>query len=462
MLNPSREDARPVKNIDDLLEVFHAAEKPEARFLLGTEAEKFGVHRESYAPLAYEGEHGVARILNALTALGWQPEAETEGGPVIALRREEASITLEPGAQLELSGAALPDVHGTALEISGHLRELAQISSEMKLVWLSVGFHPLARQLELPWVPKQRYAIMREYLPPLGHAALDMMRRTATVQVNLDFSSEEDAIRKLTVGLKLAPLIHAMLANSPFRELRAGGPKSLRGQVWLNMDRSRSGLVERVLNAPRPSYKDYIEWALDAGMFLLKRGERVLANTGQTFRDFLLNGYSGEHATVADFKLHLNTLFPEMRLKNTLELRSVDALPARLMTVVPALGAGLFYESRALAEAEALARSIGVSELAFARKDLVEQGLGARVGTRWARDLASKILEIAHGGLSRRKRLDAQGQDETIYLREVTELASRGLCPADLLRMGLEGSGPYPAATLIERTRIDAAAPQVL
>ncbi len=233
---------RPISSLDELDTVFRAVEKPADKFRIGAEAEKFAIKADGSA-LQYEGEDGIVGIFDALSEYGWEPERESADGPVISLRRGGASITLEPGSQLELSGAALPDLHQVEAEFYNHLRELAPISKKLGLTWLGVGFQPLATQESLTWVPKQRYAIMREYLPTKGPAAHDMMRRTATVQANYDFSSEADAMKKLVLALKLSPLIHAMLANSPFKEGKLAGTKSVRGEVWLNMDPSRSGLI---------------------------------------------------------------------------------------------------------------------------------------------------------------------------------------------------------------------------
>ena len=456
MQRQSLDDNAPLRGADDLTSVFHAAEKPVSAFLLGAEGEKFGVNEQTGAPLAYEGDFGVVRVLDALTRFGWKPEGETEGGPIIALTRGAASVTLEPGSQLELSGSALPDVHAVQAEFAQHMQELGDISREMRIAWLGVGFHPIAAQSDLTWVPKQRYGIMREYLPPLGSAAHDMMRRTATVQVNLDYSSEEDAMRKLRVGLLLAPLLNALTANSPFRERARTDKKSLRGNVWLHMDPARSGLVRRVLAKKRATYRDYAEWALDAGMFLVKRDGRAVANTGQTFRDFLANGFEGERATLGDWKLHLNTLFPDVRLKNTLELRSCDSLPLRLSGGVSALAAGIFYDERALAEAETLAETMGAEAVDRARHDLVSHGLQASLGGVPARALAERLLEIARGGLERRGRVDASGQTETIHLEPLIALVHEGRCPADRLTEGVAENQTLSVAELIRRTRFDA------
>ena len=240
---PARGDDDAIDR-EDLEQVFYEAHKPRAQWRVGAEAEKFGVVEATGEPLAYDGPLGVCRVLERLVAQhGWAPQREAPGAPVIALRRGAASVTLEPGAQLELSGAPLEDIHQVAAELDQHYAEIEPIARELGVVWLGTGFHPLARQEDLSWVPKQRYAIMREFLPPRGHRALDMMRRTATVQANLDYASEEDAMRKLRIGLRLAPLLHAMTANAPFVEGRLAGRKSERGEVWRHMDPSRSGLI---------------------------------------------------------------------------------------------------------------------------------------------------------------------------------------------------------------------------
>jgi glutamate--cysteine ligase len=450
----SSDDQRLLRKSDDLLEVFQQAEKPRARFRIGTEAEKFAVDSQTGAPLEYEGARGVTRIFAALIAHGWQEERETPDGPLIALHRADASITLEPGSQLELSGAAVSDIHETRRELDAHLAELSPISREMNLTWLGIGFHPLAHQSDLTWVPKQRYAIMREYLPTRGSGGLDMMRRTATVQANFDFSDETDALRKLVVCLKLAPLVNALGANSPFVEGRLSGYKSRRGLVWLNMDPARSGLLPALLLAPKPSYRDYVEWALDAGMFLIKRHGHAVPNTGQTFRDFMANGYNGERATFGDWKLHLNTLFPEARLKSTLEVRSSDSLPSRLGCAVPALFTGILYDDQALAEADAFAREIEVEGLLRARPALVEKGLEAHVGGRSMRALAERILEIASGGLARRARVNEQGQDERVHLALLSELVQAGKTPADAMIAGLDENSTPTVADVIARAHI--------
>ena len=450
----SSDDQRLLRTSDDLLELFAQAEKPAAQFRIGTEAEKFAVDSQSGAPLEYDGPRGITRIFADFVTRGWQEERETPDGPVISLHRDQHSITLEPGSQFELSGAAVKTIHETRVELDEHLAELEPISKEMNLTWLGVGFHPLAKQSDLGWVPKQRYAIMREYLPTRGSGGLDMMRRTATVQANFDFSSEEDALRKFVVSAKLAPLVNALGANSPFEEGKLSGYKSRRGLVWLNMDPDRSGLVPTLLRSPKPGYRDYVEWALDAGMFLFKRHGRVMHNTGQKFRDFMQNGFEGERATFGDWKLHLNTLFPEARLKNTLEVRGSDSLPSRLGCAVPALFTGILYDAQALDEAEAFARELDLDQLIAARPSLVKFGLNTRIGDRPMQALAERVLEIADGGLARRAFLNEHGKDERIHLEFLTGLVQNGKTPADAISEGLGPDSTPSVEDVIARCHI--------
>jgi glutamate--cysteine ligase len=433
---PSTNDA-PLRSVEDLEQIFRNAEKPRDRFRIGAEAEKFGLDAVSLRPVQYSGQNSILSVFERFQRYyGWTPVSEALGSPVIALERGEASISLEPGAQLELSGAPWPDVHGVREEFVDHFQELGAISRELGMCWLSVGFHPTASYEELPWVPKERYAIMQNYLPARGRRGRDMMQRTATVQANLDFASEEDAMRKLRAMLGLSPLFQAMCANAPFREGRVSELKSERLDVWLNMDPQRSGLIPSLWNIKRPRYRDYVEWALDAGMFFIKRGSRLILNTGQSFRDFLRNGFEGQRATHADWFRHLSTLFPDVRLKSTLEIRTCDALPEDLTLAVPALFTGLLYDDRALTEVEDLARGVTLTAALACRSEVPRTGLAGQLGGKPLRGLAERLLEIGRGGLSRRARLNAQGEDECIYLRPLARLVEAGRCPADELRQG--------------------------
>lgn len=417
---------------DDLFRPFHEAIKPRDRWRIGAEAEKFGVIAQTGAAVPYEGERGITGIFAALQQRGWTAVSEVEGGPILALTRDGASVTLEPGGQLELSGAPLEDVHAIAAETNAHLAELRSISEPLGISWLGLGFHPFARQEDLPWVPKLRYAIMREYLPTRGNRALDMMRRTATVQANFDYESEEDAMRKMRVALRLSTIVTAMFANSPFVEGRLTGERSERAKVWLAVDPDRQGLLPSVWKADS-SFNDYVEWALDAPMFLIKRNGKVVANTGQTFRAFWKDGFQGEKADIHDWELHLNTLFPEVRLKHTIEVRGNDSQSVALAAAIPALFTGILYDAGALAEAETLSASFTVGEMQALRPDIAKQGLAARLRGKPVADTAQTLLAIAKQGLARRARRGHDGRDETVHLAALEAIVARAQCPADLL-----------------------------
>lgn len=438
---------------EDLRAPFESAFKPEAQWKVGTEFEKFGVTNDSFAPIAYEGERGVKAVLAALVKdYGWSEVREHEGGEVIALLRDNASITLEPGAQLELSGAPFRSLHRTGEEVRVHLQELSEISRRLQLQWLGLGFHPLASQADLPWVPKLRYGVMREYLPTRGGMGLDMMRRTCTVQANFDYADEADAMRKLRVTLALSPIATALFANSPLVEGKVTGERTRRARVWTDTDPDRTGLL-RFAWQPGASLDDYIEWALDVPMFLVKRGATIVHNTGQTFRSFMGKGFSGTRATQEDWLSHLATLFPEVRLKKTLEVRGTDAQRSpEWVVAIPALWKGLIYDARALDAAEAVASGIEFDAAQAARLDVADRGLQAELHGRPVRSWAEQIVEIAVDGLKRIDERDENGRDESTFLSAVQEALQRGLTPADMLRAEL-GESPSPER-IVQATRL--------
>lgn len=445
---------RHVTDIDELEQLFREAETPEEDFRVGAEAEKFALLGSELSPAPYSGERSILTVLARLEKqFGWQPVSEFEGGPQVALRRGSASITLEPGAQLELSGAPLLNVHQVDAELREHFSELSAVSSDLDLNWYSLGFHPTATPDALSWVPKERYAIMKKYLPSRGSRGADMMQRTSTVQANFDYSSEVDALRKLRALLPLAPVFQAMSANSPFYEGRVSERRSERADVWLNMDPSRSGLIDRLWTKEDPKYRDYVEWALDAGMFFFKRDGAIVHNTGQTFRSFLQNGYEGHRATQTDWAWHLGTLFPEVRLKTTIEVRSSDALPPELSSAIIALFTGLVYDSEALAQTEELARPITAPVAQAAQRQVPQLALKAEMAGQSLRTLAEGLLEIARGGLDRRNQRDSEGQTESRLLAPLDSLVERGLSPADVLAQGLE-SGTKVDVSVLSPARV--------
>lgn len=426
-------DSPPIQNADELLELFRTAEKPVPQFRIGPEMEKHGLVGGDRRPFRFRGEGSVEELFLSLNRGGrFRPIRESESSPVIGLEDGTDSITLEPGCQLEHSGGAEVDIHAVAESFKRHMADLTPYTQENGIAWYGLGYQPYAKREDLEWVVKARYGIMKQYLPTRGARALDMMLRTATVQVNLDFSSEADAMRKLRVSLKAAPIVGAMFANAPFHEGEASGNVSERLATWLAVDEARSGLVRNVWREGA-TYKDYVEWALDVPMFLVKRPGRVLANTGQTFRAFLADGFEGERANHEDWTTHVNTLFPEVRLKKTLEVRCADAQGPREANALPALWVGLLYDDKALADFEALTRDWTFDEMAAVRAEAPRYGLRAPFRGHTIADEAKAILRLACEGLERRAFRNAAGRSEAKYLDGLAELIDQGLCPADRL-----------------------------
>ncbi len=424
-------DDAQILSRDELVSVFAQAEKPKEQFLIGAEGEKFGVQERTGRPLFYGGDFSVCQVIRHLCSeYGWSPIREVEDGPLLGAERGQASLTLEPGAQFELSGAPWPDLHQVRAELLQHFAEIAPVSERMGIAWLTTGFHPLATLDVLPWVPKQRYPVMREYLPQRGSAGLDMMQRTCTTQGNFDWHSERDAMQKMRVALKLAPLLQAWFSNAPFKEGKQTELLSVRGTVWQNMDPARSGLLAELWAPQATGYENYIEWALDAGMFLIWRDGHIIKNTGQTFRDFLAHGFSGHRATRADWRLHLGTLFPEVRLKNTLEVRSVDAVAPELSVASLAVWTGILYDDQALSAVDALLADWDHTRVEAARPQLFARALHApllgRTGFQWAED----VCELARAGLKRRARINERNQDESLLLGPAQEILESRQVPA--------------------------------
>jgi glutamate--cysteine ligase len=447
-------DLEPIRRRDDLLLPFLEACKPRASWRIGPEVEKAGVFEATLRPIPYEGEQSVLSVFEMLAAKhGWVVEREHESGPPIALQRGGASVTLEPGCQLELSGKKAETIHEVCAELRGHMREIGPLSRAMGVRWLGLGFQPFARREDFAWVPKQRYGIMREYLPTRGAHALDMMLRTSTVQANFDYASEADAMRKMRVGLALAPVTTAMFANSPWKEGRPAGGLSYRGRVWLDVDPDRSGLLP-TLWKKSARFDDYVEWALDVPMFLFKRDGHKIVNTGQTFRSFWQDGYEGHRPTLDDWKTHLNTLFPEVRLKKTIEVRGADAQSTDMKCALPALWTGILYDDQALAQAEALTEGWTYEEVAELRTRVWRDGLRATFRGAPLAAVAERVVAIAEGGLERRGRLDGKGgKDERLHLARLRKLVGEGRTPADVLLEGMEAEAD-PARAMLERAAL--------
>ncbi|WP_135467640.1 glutamate--cysteine ligase [Crenalkalicoccus roseus] len=424
MSNPGEADLTPITSVRQLAEWFAAGSKPRAAWKVGTEHEKFGFRRAGLAPPAYEPD-GIRALLERMLARGWEPILD-RGNP-IGLKRGGAAISLEPAGQLELSGAVFADLHQTREELTAHIREVHEAAAPLDLGFAPLGFHPLARREEMPWMPKGRYAIMRGYMPKVGSLGLDMMLRTCTVQANLDYGEEADMVEKLRVSLALQPVATALFANSPFAEGRPSGFRSLRAHVWTDTDPDRTGIPEVVFEQGF-GFERFAEWVLDVPMYFVMREGRWLDAAGASFRAFMegrLGILPGERATMGDFADHVTTVFTEVRLKRFLEMRGADAGSPAMLLALPALWVGLLYDDAAQKAAAALIRGWTVEEMRALRAAVPRQALAAPIRGRSVRDLARDMVAIARDGLR------ARGLGEEVYLAPLDEIVTSGLTQAD-------------------------------
>lgn len=426
-----------IERKDQLEAYFHDAAKPRERWRIGTEYEKVGIVRETGKAIPYSGKRGVEFILRELVErFGWQPEEQD--GHIIALSRDKAQITLEPGGQIELSGEPCESIHCTHAEFTQHIRELLEVTEPLGIIFLGLGMQPVSRVEEIEWVPKQRYRIMGPYMLKVGRLGQRMMKQTATVQANIDFGDERDAMAKFRAGMGLAPLLIAMFANSPISDGEVNGYKSFREHIWTDTDKSRTGLLKFAF-LPEASFAHYVEYALDVPMYFIVRKKNYIDMTGVTFREFLRYGRHGERATLEDWHDHLTTLFPETRIKRYLEIRSADSQPPELMPALSALVKGAFYDSDCLQAAWDLVKGWSWDERMQVYLDSHQDALQARIRRYSLLDLARELMAIAWEGLRRQRQVNKNGEDETIYLKPLKELLDRGKCPADVLLEKWEG-----------------------
>jgi glutamate--cysteine ligase len=417
---------------EDLVRWFEAGAKPKSAWRVGAEHEKFVFRLGSHEPVPYEPQ-GIKALLEGLTRYGWAPVYEGEN--VIALERGKANVSLEPGGQFELSGAPLETIHDICEETGGHLQEVKVVADELGLGFLGLGFTPLWRRDEVPVMPKGRYKIMRQYMPKVGSMGLDMMFRTCTVQANLDFGSEADMVAKFRTSLALQPIATALFANSPFKEGKPTGFVSARANVWTDTDNDRTGMLDFVFRDGF-SFETYAEYALDVPMYFVKRDGRYIDVAGRSFRAFMkgeLPELPGEKPTLKDWADHTTTLFPEVRLKQYLEMRGADSGPWSRLCALPALWMGVLYDSAALAAAWDLCKDWDTADHERLREDVARIGLKAEVGGRTVQDVAKDMLAIAREGLKRRNRLSGGLVDESGYLAELDEIAASGITPAERL-----------------------------
>lgn len=429
-------DMTPIETRDELVAWFEAGAKPKEQFRVGTEHEKFSFTAQGHHPVAYNGPRGIGTLLQGMQMLlGWEPI--TEGENIIGLFDVTGgeAISLEPGGQFELSGAPVETVHQTSIELMAHLAQLREVAQPLGIGFLGVGMTPDWTRADMPAMPKGRYRIMTNYMPKVGRYGLDMMYRTCTVQANLDYSSESDMVRKFRVSLALQPVATALFANSPFTEGKPNGFLSFRSEIWRDTDADRSGMLPFVFE-PGMGFERYVDYALDVPMYFVKRGDKYIDVSGHSFRDLLagsLEPMPAERATISDWANHVSTIFPEVRLKRYLEMRGADGGPWRRIPALPAFWVGILYDDDALLAAWDLVKDWSAEERQKLRDEVPRLGLKARIRGQSMLDLAKRCLGVAHSGLRRRNRLDADGRDETRHLQPLDEIVARGLTPAEQL-----------------------------
>ncbi len=417
-----------IESIDQLAAHLASGAKPKDQWRIGTEHEKFVFCRETLKPAPYEGEAGIRAILERLSEeTGW--EIIREGGRPIGLKGEGASVSLEPGGQFELSGAPLDNIHQTCDEVHRHLEAVKKVCEPMGVAFLGMGFAPTWTREEMPLMPKARYDIMRAYMPKVGNLGLDMMHRTCTVQVNLDFSSEADMVRKFRTSLALQPIATALFANSGLKERKPSGYASYRAHIWTDTDPDRTGLLNFVFEDVF-GFERYRDYMLDVPMYFVRRHNKFLDASGQSFRDFLagkLPALPGETPTMEDWDDHLSTAFPEVRLKTFLEMRGADGGPWARICALPAFWVGLLYDEDALAAAWDVAKGWSTQMREQLRDDAAKFGLQAEVDGRKVQDVALELLAISREGLRRRARMGNLKEDETTYLDPLVKIAKSGV-----------------------------------
>jgi len=432
-------------SVDELVAYFYAGAKPRAQFRIGIEQEKIGARR-SGVPVRYQGSQGIAEVLARLEGRGFA--ATREGEHIIALERATERITIEPGGQLEFSGAARATAAACRDALYAHVREVIDLAAPLDIHWLGVGGRPFGKLDDVDWLPKARYDVMREYFPRYGRSsrlAHHMMKMTATVQANFDYESEADAVDKIRTAYGVSSIVTALFAASPIADGRPTGDRSLRAAIWLETDEDRCGLLPFVFE-PGFCFRDYVEWALDVPMFFVLRDGRYRPVDRLTFRRFIAEGSGGETATIRDWELHLSTLFPEVRLKRYIELRGADAGPMPMAAALGALWRGLLDDRDARTAAWELVAKPSFAERQALRHEVPRAALAATFGGRPLRELALELIRISDAGLARL----SGGEEDRPLLAPLWAYAASGRTPADELLEEFEAAGGDPAK-LVEK-----------
>ncbi len=430
------EKSDPITSKDQLIETLAGGSKPKDQWRVGTEHEKFPYYKADFRPVPYEGDPqtqrgGIRALLEGLERFGW--EGVPEAGKLISLRAKgKGTVSLEPGGQFELSGAPVDNIHQTCGEIAEHLAQVKTVGDELGIGMLGLGFTPNWTRADIPWMPKGRYQIMRDYMPKVGTMGIDMMTRTCTVQANLDYGSEADMVKKLRVALALQPLATALWANSPFTEGKPNGAQSLRGVIWQNTDPQRTGLLPFAFEDGM-GFERYVDYLLDVPMYFVFRGKHIDV-AGKSFRDFMngkLEALPGQIPTIADWFDHMSTQFPEARVKNYIEVRGSDCGSRPRLCACPAFWVGLLYDTTALDGAWDLCKNWTAADRLQFYRDVPTKGLKATIGGRTGQQIALDVLDLAEAGLKARNRVNSQGQDEQKFLAPLREIAASGITAAE-------------------------------
>lgn len=426
----------PIERHEQLAEYMESGCKPPEDWRIGTEHEKFGYCKDTLKPLPYEGERSILAVLEGLRDRhGWSELREAD--KLIGLMKDGANVSLEPGGALELSGAPLETIHETCDEVNEHLREVKDIADEIGVGFIGLGAAPIWTHEEMPLMPKGRYKLMDSYMQSVGTMGTSMMRRTCTVQVNLDFGSEADMVQKMRVAIALQPVATALFANSPFFENKSNGFKSWRSRIWRDLDADRTGMVPFIFDEGF-GFEAWVQYALDVPMYFVYRDGVYINALGQSFRDFLkgeLPALPGEKPTLSDWADHLTTIFPEARIKKFIEMRGADGGPWRRLCALPAFWVGLTYDQTALDAAWDLVKGWDAETREALRVAAGKDALQAKVGGIDMHDLAREVLAISEAGLKARARTGANGMipDETHFLNALKESVESGQVPADEL-----------------------------
>jgi glutamate--cysteine ligase len=433
-------DQTPLSSVSELSAYLAKGPRPKDQFRIGTEHEKFAFFRADNSPVPYFGDASISALLKGMQEkLGWEPIMDGENIIGLGEHSGMGAISIEPGGQFELSGAPLETIHQTCRESNRHLAVLKEIAEPMGIRFLGIGGSPKWTSAETPRMPKSRYEIMTRYMPKVGAQGLDMMYRTCTIQVNLDFSSEGDMAAKMRVSMKLQSIATALFASSPFTEGKPNGLLSWRGDIWRDTDNRRSGVLPFVFK-PDFGFEDYAEWALDVPMYFVVRDGKYHDCTHVTFRQFMNGALKGEikdwEPTMGDWTNHLSTLFPDVRLKRFLEMRGADGGPWRRICALPAFWVGLLYDDTSLADAEALTKDWSFEDVIAMRDAVPEKGLKAEIRGKAVLDVARDAVAISKAGLKARNRLNGEGQDESIFLQPLDEvLAKKTTMAEDMLAL---------------------------